>query len=65
MYLDYYGLENKPFNISPDPAFLWFGPKHKEAFAALRYGILEEKGFLCLTGEVGTGKTVLIRTDFR
>jgi general secretion pathway protein A len=61
MYLNYYGLKKEPFSISPDPAFLWYGPKHREAFAALRYGILEEKGFLCLTGEVGTGKTVLIR----
>jgi len=61
MYLDYYGLEKQPFSISPDPSFLWFGPKHQEAYAQLRYGILEEKGFLCLTGEVGTGKTVLIR----
>jgi general secretion pathway protein A len=61
MYLDYYGLEKNPFSISPDPTFLWFGPKHQEAFAALRYGIMAEKGFLCLTGEVGTGKTVLIR----
>ena len=60
MYLDHYGLKLKPFNISPDPHFLWLGERHKEALATLRYGIQENKGFLLLTGDVGTGKTVLI-----
>ncbi|MCK5205967.1 MAG: AAA family ATPase [Desulfobacterales bacterium] len=46
--------------MSPDPRFLWLGEKHKEALAALEYGILESKGFLVLTGDAGTGKTVLI-----
>ena len=60
MYLDHYNLNLKPFEMSPDPRFLWLGEKHKEALAALEYGILESKGFLLLTGDAGTGKTVLI-----
>jgi general secretion pathway protein A len=60
VYLAHYNLANKPFNISPDPDFLWLGEKHAEALAGLEYGILENKGFLLLTGEIGTGKTVLI-----
>ncbi|MEJ2643126.1 MAG: AAA family ATPase, partial [Desulfosarcinaceae bacterium] len=60
MYLSYYGLTEKPFQITADPNFLWLGEKHKEALSTLKYGILENKGFVLLTGEVGTGKTVLI-----
>lgn len=60
MYLDYFGLTTKPFQITSDPTFLWLGEKHKEALAMLRYGILDNRGFLLLTGEVGTGKTVLV-----
>ena len=60
MYLDYYGLSLKPFQISTDPRFLWFGEKHQEALAVLKYGILDNKGFLLLTGDVGTGKTTLL-----
>ncbi|WP_228723300.1 ExeA family protein [Desulfosediminicola flagellatus] len=60
MYLSYYNLQKKPFQISTDPEFLWFGEKHKEALATLKYGILDNKGFLLLTGDVGTGKTTLI-----
>lgn len=60
MYLDYYNLKIKPFQITADPKFLWLGEKHKEALATLRYGILDNRGFLLLTGEVGTGKTILI-----
>ena len=61
MYRSHYGLDLKPFDINPDPRFLWLSETHKEALAALRYGIQESKGFLLLTGEVGTGKTVLIK----
>ena len=61
MYLPYYGLTRPPFSISPDPNFLWLSSKHQEAFSALKYGIIEEKGFLTLIGEVGTGKTLLIK----
>lgn len=61
MYLTHYGLDLKPFDINPDPRFLWLSETHKEALASLKYGIQESKGFLLLTGEVGTGKTVLIK----
>ncbi|MBW2201542.1 MAG: AAA family ATPase [Deltaproteobacteria bacterium] len=60
MYLSYYDLASKPFQISTDPQFLWLGEKHKEALATLKYGIIDNKGFLLLTGDVGTGKTTLI-----
>jgi general secretion pathway protein A len=60
MYLKYYGLKLKPFEINPDPRFLWLGGHHKEALGALTYGILEDKGFLSLTGDTGTGKTTLV-----
>ena len=60
MYLDFYKLHLKPFQISTDPRFLWLGEKHKEALAVLKYGILDNKGFLLLTGDVGTGKTTLL-----
>ena len=62
MYLNHYGLINKPFSISPDPNFLWPGEKHAEALAGLQYGIMENKGFVLLTGEIGTGKTLLINS---
>jgi type II secretory pathway predicted ATPase ExeA/outer membrane protein OmpA-like peptidoglycan-associated protein len=60
MYLPHYKLKIPPFSISPDPNFLWFSSKHREAYSVLKYGILEDKGFLALTGEIGTGKTLLI-----
>lgn len=60
MYLAHYGLKEKPFQISTDPRFLWLGEKHKEGLATLRYGVLDNRGFLLLTGDVGTGKTTLI-----
>ena len=60
MYLEHFQLKLKPFQITADPKFLWLGEKHKEALATLRYGILDNRGFLLLTGEVGTGKTILI-----
>ena len=60
MYLPHYKLKIPPFSISPDPNFLWLSLKHREAYSVLKYGILEDKGFLVLTGEIGTGKTLLI-----
>ena len=60
MYETYYNLKAMPFQITTDPRFLWLGEKHAEALATLKYGILENKGFLLLTGDVGTGKTALI-----
>jgi len=62
MYLNFYGLREKPFNPTPDPRFLYLTPAHREALAQLVYGVQEHKGFLVLTGEVGTGKTTLLRT---
>jgi general secretion pathway protein A len=62
MYLSHYKLTAKPFKISSDPKFLWLGEKHKEALATLKYGVVDNKGFLLLTGDVGTGKTTLINT---
>ena len=62
MYTSYYNLIEKPFQISTDPSFLWLGEKHKEALAILKYGVMDEKGFLLLTGEAGTGKTTLINS---
>jgi general secretion pathway protein A len=60
MYLKHYGLSRRPFKLSSDPDFLWTGEKHKAALEALKGGILENKGFVLLTGEVGTGKTTLV-----
>jgi general secretion pathway protein A len=60
MYLSHFGLKEKPFQISPDPRFLWLGETHKEALARLKFGIHDNRGFLLLVGDVGTGKTTLI-----
>jgi general secretion pathway protein A len=62
MYLDFYGLRERPFSETPDPKFLFLTPGHREALAQLIYGVQEGKGFIVLTGEVGTGKTTLLRT---
>ena len=62
MYTSFYNLTCKPFQISSDPSFIWLGENHKEALATLKYGVLDNKGFLLLTGDVGTGKTTLINT---
>ena len=61
MYNEFFGFREKPFNITPDPRFLFSSPGHQEAYANLLYGIRERKGFIVLTGEVGTGKTTLLR----
>jgi general secretion pathway protein A len=61
VYLEYYGLKEPPFNITPNPRFLFFSAKHREAFNHLLYGIRERKGFVQLTGEVGAGKTTICR----
>ena len=61
MYLEFYGLKAAPFDITPNPRFLFHSTKHREAFNHLMYGIRERKGFVQLTGEVGAGKTTLCR----
>ena len=60
MYRSYYNLAKKPFQLTTDPKFLWLGEKHKEALATLKYGVIDQKGFLLVTGDVGTGKTTLV-----
>jgi len=65
MYLNHFNLRENPFSISPDSRFLWVSENHKEGLAAFKYAILEEKGFLLLTGDVGTGKTLLINAFAR
>ncbi len=62
MYTEFFGLNEKPFSITPDPRYLYLSRRHADALAHLIYGISESGGFIQLTGEVGTGKTTLIRT---
>ena len=61
MYLEYYGLKEPPFSITPNPRFLYYSAKHREALNHLLYGIRERKGFVQLTGEVGAGKSTICR----
>ena len=60
MYKAFFGLTENPFNLSPDPAFLYRSAQHEEALANLIYGVQSRKGFIVLTGEVGTGKTTML-----
>ncbi len=64
MYIQYFGLRENPFALPPDPRYLYLGARHQEALAHLMYGITEGGGFVQLTGEVGTGKTMMIRALF-
>jgi general secretion pathway protein A len=61
MYKQFFQLKRNPFEVSPDPSFLFPTRKHNEALAALYYGVRRRKGFVVMTGEVGTGKTLLVR----
>ena len=61
MYEAFYGLREKPFNLTTDPKYLYLSDKHKEAFAHLLFGIKNRSGFVMLTGEIGTGKTTICR----
>ena len=60
MYLEHFRLSAEPFGLTPDPAFLYLSPGHREALAAIQYGLLDRRGFITLVGEVGTGKTTLL-----
>jgi general secretion pathway protein A len=60
MYESFYGLKEKPFNLTPDPDYLYMSPGHENAYTHLEYAIQESKGFVVVTGEVGSGKTTLI-----
>jgi general secretion pathway protein A len=62
MYEAYYGLQEKPFGITPDPRYLYLGKTHQEAFAHLLYGLRNRVGFIAITGEIGAGKTTILRT---
>jgi len=65
MYTKFYNLREKPFNLTPDPQFLYLGESHKEALALMTHAIQERKGFMVVTGEVGTGKTTLVHALLR
>ncbi|MFB3786782.1 MAG: AAA family ATPase [bacterium] len=62
MYLNFYNMIREPFHVTPDPSFLFLSPTHKEALASIIYGIEQRKGFISIIGEVGTGKTTIIRS---
>lgn len=65
MYLEFLGLREKPFSITTDPAFLYLSKRHREALSHMLYGIRERKGFIEITGEIGTGKTTLCKALLR
>ena len=62
MYCDYFGFREKPFNITPDPSFLYLSPAHEELLTSIVYGIQDRKGFIVVVGDVGTGKTTMLNT---
>ena len=61
MYNEFYGFQEAPFNITPDPRFLFFSDRHREAYNHILFGLRERKGFIQITGEVGAGKTTVCR----
>ena len=62
MYESFYGLTGKPFQLNPDPAFYFGSRGHKRAFAYLEYGLYQSEGFIVITGEIGAGKTTIVRS---
>ena len=62
MYESFYGLRERPFDLTPNPRFLFLSQKHREALATLQYGLTARKGVTVVTGDAGTGKTTLIRS---
>jgi len=65
MYEKFYGLSGKPFQLNPDPKFFYRSTGHKRAMAYMRYGIQQEQGFIVVTGDVGTGKSMLVSNLFK
>src|SRR5262244_1525015 len=65
MYERFFGLADTPFRLTPDPRYLFLSRKHAEALAHLKLGLRESSGFVCITGDVGTGKTTLLRSFLR
>lgn len=65
MYKEFFGLQEMPFNLTPDPRFLYMSGRHRDALGALIYGVGQRKGFIVLTGEIGAGKTTLCRAFLR
>ena len=61
MYESFYGLTSKPFQLNPDPAFYFASKQHRRAMAYLEYGLNQNEGFIVVTGEVGAGKTTIVR----
>src|SRR5262249_21689550 len=64
MYKEFFGLQKLPFNLTPDPSFLFLPPKHREALAGLTYAVSERTRFVALTGDAGKGKPTLINSVF-
>src|SRR5450631_4351996 len=64
MYESFYGLTGKPFQLNPDPAFFFGSRGHKRAYAYLQYGLYQSEGFIVITGEIGAGKTTIVRSLF-
>src|SRR5215472_16804209 len=62
MYESFYGLSSKPFQLNPDPAFFFGSRGHKRAYAYLQYGLYQSEGFIVITGEIGAGKTTIVRS---
>ena len=62
MYESFYGLTGKPFQLNPDPAFFFGSRGHKRAYAYLQYGLYQSEGFIVITGEIGAGKTTIVRS---
>jgi general secretion pathway protein A len=65
MYEAFYGLREKPFSILPDPEMIYWGPNHRMAYAVLEFGVMNSAGFTVITGEIGSGKTTLVRRLLR
>src|SRR5260370_34588931 len=65
MYNQFCGLREDPFNTTPDPGFLFLSEQHRKALAGLTYAVLNNKRFIVLTGDIGTGKTTLLQTGLR